>query len=123
MNITMLDMYLITRLDNLNNIIVILVVISITVASLVIAGYFIERIDVNENDPLFKKKHIAIVCGIAFVMSLLMAAVPTANQFAAIYLIPKIANNESVQHIPDKALKVLKGKLDEWIDEQMKSKR
>jgi hypothetical protein len=45
----------------------------------------------------------------------LACLIPTTEEMAAIYLLPKIANNEQVQQVPDKAMQLLNGKLDEWI--------
>jgi hypothetical protein len=41
--------------------------------------------------------------------------IPSTKELAAIYLIPKIVNNEQVQQVPDAALKLLNLKMEEWI--------
>ena len=56
------------------------------------------------------------------VFAFLSVAIPTTNQFAAIYLLPKIANNEQVQKLPDNAMKLLNGKMEEWINDIGKKK-
>ena len=45
---------------------------------------------------------------------------PSSKTIAAMYLIPKIANNESVQQIPSKALEVMNKSLDAWIKDLTK---
>jgi len=40
--------------------------------------------------------------------------VPNSKTIAAMYLIPKIAQNEQLNKIPEKALNLLNSKLDEW---------
>lgn len=40
---------------------------------------------------------------------------PNSKTLAAMYLLPKLVESEAVQKIPDKALKVLNLKLDEWV--------
>jgi hypothetical protein len=53
-----------------------------------------------------------------FILGLLgVTLVPTSKQAAAIYLLPKIANNEQVQQIPGKTMDLLNGKLDQWLDD------
>lgn len=47
---------------------------------------------------------------------------PSSKEFAAIYLIPKIVNNEQVQQIPSKGLDLLNAKLDQWLDDVRKDK-
>lgn len=49
-------------------------------------------------------------------MGLLLIATPSTNQFAAIYLIPKIANHEDVKAISGDALKMLRIKFDAYIN-------
>ena len=58
-----------------------------------------------------------------FLFLIAACAIPNSNQVAAIYLLPKIANNEQVQQIPDKALKLMEGKMDEWLDGLRKEKK
>jgi len=47
--------------------------------------------------------------------TLLSIFTPKLEEIAAIYLIPKLVNNESVQEIPEKALDLLEAQLDKWI--------
>ncbi len=47
----------------------------------------------------------------------ILTFVPRAKEAAAIYLIPKMVNNEAVQEIPGDAVKLLQLKLDEWIND------
>ena len=56
------------------------------------------------------------------VLWILAALCPSTKEMAAIYLIPKIANNQHIQQIPDKALTVLEKYLDEWIKDQLVKK-
>ena len=46
--------------------------------------------------------------------------IPTQTEVAAIYLVPKIVNNESVQKIPENVAKLLEVKLNQWIEESIK---
>ena len=55
-------------------------------------------------------------------LALIATFTPSSKTIAAMYLVPKIANNEQVQQIPNKALDVLNLKLDEWIKDLSKEK-
>jgi hypothetical protein len=46
-----------------------------------------------------------------------MVLIPTKNEAIAIYVIPKIANNEQIQSIPPKLLELVDIKLDELIEQ------
>jgi hypothetical protein len=60
---------------------------------------------------------------VGFILSLMVAVfIPSTKEYVAIYLIPKIVNNEQVQQIPEKAMTILNSKLNEWITDQHKKK-
>ena len=59
---------------------------------------------------------------LTFICIAIAVFVPSSKEFAAIYLIPKIVNNEQVQQIPDKGLSLLNSKLDQWLDDIRKEK-
>jgi len=50
------------------------------------------------------------ICGVVALFT------PSSRTLAAMYLIPQITANEQVQQLPTKAMKVLDGKLDEWLE-------
>lgn len=86
----------------------------VMIASLSAAGMLALLIgngDVDEDKwPVVKKLIVtSIVSAIIFV------ATPNSKTIAAMYLLPKIAANEHVQRIPDKALTVLEKKLDAYL--------
>ena len=63
-------------------------------------------------------KYVGENSGLVGQMKLAQATlVPSTKEFAAIYLIPKIANNEQVQKVPDNLLKLLNAKLEDWIND------
>lgn len=50
------------------------------------------------------------------------ALLPSTNQMAAIYLIPKLANSQGAAElakIPETAAKLLNDKMEQWINQQM----
>jgi hypothetical protein len=58
----------------------------------------------------------------AIVFVIITALIPSTKTAVAIYVIPKIANNEQVQKLPDNAVKFLNTKLEAWINETLKEK-
>lgn len=46
--------------------------------------------------------------------------IPSSSTLAAMYLLPKLAQNQQLQQIPDKALTLLNDKLEEWIKQTQK---
>jgi hypothetical protein len=54
------------------------------------------------------------------IFAILCVATPTTKQAAVIWLLPKIVNNEQVQAVPEKALKLLNKQMDEWLEENLK---
>jgi hypothetical protein len=54
---------------------------------------------------------------------------PTQKEFAAIYLIPKLANSETAQTfakeastLPVDAVRLMKSKMEQWAEDTMKEK-
>lgn len=73
--------------------------------------YFVRRIS----------KIFSWILGPIVAISLLFAVfVPNTKQAVAIWVTPKIVNNEQVQEIPQKGLKVLDKKLESYLDELKK---
>jgi len=103
-----------------------LTAVLLTFGLIIVSGYYImettsdysNKDDLKIIKPIMKKLVAAVV-----VLWLLTALWPSTKEMAAIYLIPKIANNEHVQKIPDKALTVLNKYLDEWIKDQVFDKK
>ncbi len=61
---------------------------------------------------------------VAFTVCLLVLMfVPTTKQAAAIYLLPKIVNNNQVQHIPENFAKLLNAKMEQWIRDTFEEKK
>jgi len=71
---------------------------------------------INAYGNIYKK--IAIPSAVVFILvGFLYIATPTTKQMCAIYLIPKIANNEKIQNIGDKSLTIVEKKFEEWVDD------
>lgn len=46
--------------------------------------------------------------------------IPTTNEMIAIYLLPRIINNESLNNIPKKLLIIMESKVNEWTQKAIK---
>ena len=88
------------------------------IASVVLTAVWIGmKIDSFPDDrvkPVTKKRNMAYL--FLIISTSLSIAIPSSKTIAAVYLVPRIAENEQLQEIPNKALKLLNGKLDEWIE-------
>jgi hypothetical protein len=108
-------MYLFTRLDSLCTVLCITAFLLIAVLIALIVSYGVSKMDCDDDFAGkclqgFKKTLLPAV-----VFALLAVAVPTQKEAAAIYLIPKLVNNEQVQDIAGKSLDILTLKLNEWV--------
>lgn len=98
--ITPSDIYWLTRLDVINVMLLILTALTCIGAAFVGMGYLMFSADKDEEGysrwlgKLAAK--IAIVCGIFAALAVLT---PTTKEAAAIIVIPRIANSESVQQL------------------------
>lgn len=112
MTITPMTIYLIQRLDGIQTLSALACLIS---GFVFVAGtlYAFGAVDQDFGwDP--KRSWVLKLSLCLLIPSLLVSVfVPTSKEAAAIYLIPKIANNEKVQAIPSKLLTL----ADEWMDE------
>lgn len=122
--ITKSFIYWFTRLDHLHifcnglsSICCVLLFISLIAVSFT---WFIKTISIDENNAkLFSsifnsmKKALVAICIACFSFNCLIAFLPTTKEMAAIYVIPKIANNESLQSIGSEMMDLAK----EWLKE------
>lgn len=111
MNITPMQMYLFTRLDSICFVITGIFVISLvsTACSIAYAWGF------PDDEPGWHKERLGpfrFWVKILLVSLVIGIAVPSQKEVAAIYVIPKIANNEKMQAIPSKILDL----ATEWLD-------
>lgn len=130
--ITAWDIYWITRLDYIIGTSVFLFIVSlISVAGLTIARMVAHCDDTDWRtyrewrEPYRKNfpRRIALALVPFFVFLSVMTFVPDTENACAIYLLPKIANNEQVQKIPDKFAKLLNVKMEEWMNDAIIDKK
>lgn len=125
--ITAWQIYLITRLDAL---------IGVSVGILIFTGLVIivtlvkwqtdsDNYDWEDNKenlvPIFKK-WLKIEFALLIMSLFVIVTIPSSKETAAILIIPKIANNEHVQNIPNKTLELVEKQLDQWIQNIEKKK-
>jgi len=111
--ITGFDIYLLTRADYIQ-------LVFLTFGTISAIGSIILAIIVGINksfgdDISFEKKILKWCVPITLFLLLVGILTPSSKEIAAIYLVPKIVNNEQVQQVPENAMKVLNLKLQEWI--------
>ena len=117
--ITSWDIYWITRLDAIYAMLVIVLIV------VVLAMIFLPMIaDIAFDAGTRTIAKLEIIGFVIFVVALSMLTfIPSTREAAAIYLIPKIANNEQMQKIPDNAAKLLNAKMEQWIDYTLAEKK
>jgi len=113
--ITMWDVYWITRLNGILIAAWVLFFLCVLFPIIFLAIYDCEysREPKQRKLNFFKKAMWLWVGALMFLFIALL--IPTTKKAVAIYMIPKIANNEQVQKLPDNALKFLNGKFEAWI--------
>jgi Mn2+/Fe2+ NRAMP family transporter len=115
--ITSWDIYWITRLDN-----IVACAISFSIVggfAAIIAAIFIpilaDCIGISGKAWKIIKKVVKIFIPIYIVAFIIAISCPSSKEFVAIMFIPKIANNEQVQQVPENVLKLISSKLHEWL--------
>lgn len=114
------EVYLFTRLDVLNAILFFF--------SLILCVWFIgccmQKGDVEGETEKARWGSLRNRVGVAFVFTVVaFGAIPTTKEAAVIYLLPKIANNEQVQKVPENFVKLLNTKMEAWIADFEKEKK
>jgi len=88
---------------------------AILVSVIWITWFMVSAINEEELNSKFVKKHLCRIW-IPILLFLLAILTPNLKEMAAIYLIPKVVNNEQVQQIPQKGLELLELQLNKWIE-------
>lgn len=127
--ITETTLYWFTRLSHIHEVIDSLFApfIALTIVSflLLIVLSIIEKMSCDNDEKMIfstickvtKKTCCITACGVAFTM-ICSIFVPTTKEMAAIIVIPKIANNESIKDLGDEIVNLAK----EWMKEIHPSK-
>jgi len=106
MNITPLDIYWITRLDNLN-----LFFFMVSILSFFPLCFSLALVYELKSDGALPFLRVSVL--VFIISTVIIPFIPTTKEVAAMILIPKIVNNEKVKRIPDKFVTL----ADEWLEE------
>ena len=112
--------YLITRLDAVKSVGCGLLAVGVLLAGIV--WWFVLAETGNKVKFSFKKVFLIMATIFTFIGLSAITLVPTTKEAAAIYLIPKLANNKDIQAIGKDSIKLLKGHLEKYLDELEKDK-
>lgn len=121
--ITSWDIYWLTRLDNICVFLGVLWVLSLVAVGVAL---FIGIFGLIEDDDEIKsgiKQVLRYFVPIAIILSIPAIFLPSTKEYAAIWLIPKVINNEQVQKVPEQALKLLNLKVEQWIADMTTEKK
>ena len=121
---THFNMYLFTRLDILNNLLWGLFILGVCVG--VFFVFIDETPEISDETSLDSKKitklDILLVAWVVFPF-LLLAAVPTQKEAAAIWLVPKIVNNEQLNSVAADTFDIIEVKTREYLLELIGEKK
>jgi len=116
------DIYLISQLDTFVTWFRIFGIISMMVGVPLIAAYVCEvildsHIPTGEEEVLFLNKcrkigKILIVISCIFITTSIF--LPSSKTAVAMFVVPKIVNNEDIQEMPQNVFKLMNEKLKEW---------
>ena len=112
--ITTAQMYWLTRLDTINDVCFIAILICVIVFSFVsFVGFMIAYSMCREDKFIaWLKRSLKFVLFILAFCSIVCSFVPTTKEMAAIIILPKIANSEKVQQAGNKLYDLAV----EWMD-------
>jgi hypothetical protein len=107
------EIYWLTRLDAVNQLFFVGVLVSFGVGGLFLGiaanGYWED----NETAPKWVKAGFVQFPFVAALLLTIAAFIPTSKEMAAILVIPKIVNNEKLTQLPDRVLDL----ANQWIEE------
>lgn len=120
------EVYLFTRLDAIHVIAGAAIVMAAIGLLLFGIHYFFEDMWERDDDNKEKKKTVKTIkrlVAVAISGLLVCVIIPSTKEAAVIYLLPKIANNEQVQKMPENFVKLLNTKMEAWIEDFEKDKK
>jgi hypothetical protein len=74
-------------------------------------------VDINTTQSewysIVKKFRPYLICTLGVIIVIISYLIPSSKEMAIIFVVPKVVNNETIQKIPQKILKL----GDDWLDE------
>lgn len=122
--ITAWDVYWITRLNGLGFLCGAAVFISvafITVWVFIMVPFELWEDNEEKHPRYLRMLYFAIGVGLSSLV--ILSFIPSTKEAVAIYMIPKIVNNEQVQKLPDNAMKFLNEKFEGWLNDMAGKKK
>lgn len=122
--------YLFTRLDGLNMMMMILIgasLVGLIWCGIISFTYCGSHTSLSEDEKIqlqLRAKLPRLVIG-WFLLLLVAIAIPSQKEAAAIYLLPKLAHSDfakEAQQIPTNAAKIMRLKLESWITDMEPTK-
>ena len=105
MEITAETIYWVTRADNFQTFFIVLSSI------LIFSGLFVLVVNLTESKSL---NYWLLICPLLGLFLFFVACfIPSTKVLAAMYILPKVVNNEQIQQIPTKLLDL----TNEWLEE------
>ena len=106
--------YLMSIADDINYVCGIVIIIGTILAAFAFTIWAIKKFD--DDDDLEAATHIlSTTLKILTVFGIIGIFTPNSKEIAAMYILPRIMRNESVQQISGKAAELLNLKLDEYL--------
>ena len=114
--ITSWEMYWLTRLDSINGWMVVIAIISVLVMGFLWIPYYTEGLNGTKGGKRIIRVY-KITAAVFVVSSMICTFLPSTKEMVAIYLVPRMSNNDQVQKLPENVLKFMNKKLETWIGE------
>lgn len=99
MNITTSTIYWLTRLDYVSGFFVTVSILLGTASIVMLIAYLIDKIKCNSlgSNPSVSGKLTAWISGVALAITVCSLLVPTTKEAAAMIVVPRLANSETVR--------------------------
>lgn len=121
MNNIALCIYLMEVADTLKGTMSALVILCFIAGIGAISILVVTELPPKEDNKI--PKRCTIGCLLLFVaFSFVNLFIPSSKTIAAMLIVPAITQNQHIQNIGDNGLKLIEGRMKEWLDTQMKTK-
>ncbi len=118
MEITPFEIYLVMQMDSLCWLLFILCTVTGGVSVVSFVELLIDFTTEEKRAPLKKVLKINVPLSIMFL--LLFVATPSTKTVAAMYVVPKVVNNENVQKLPDEMLQLFRESVKDMMPKKGK---
>ena len=109
--------YLIDIVHNIENLAEVALFISLLTIAIAVRIFVMEKnsYNVDENLVAIAQKSMKYASITASIAVLLMLFIPSKSTMGAMYVVPKVVNNETVQGISDNSLELLNELTKKWL--------